>query len=116
MLILDCSQRGCLSLVHSMKLVKTPGSGGFCKQLQLDLEKNLLLCRMSTGVIYFIQLFQAPNEQNASIIEAVDSYKGNEDEKISRFCWISRLDSYVEGTNLGHLRVREISNRGDCML
>jgi hypothetical protein len=53
LLFFDISQRPNPVLVHTMKLVKNPDLGGpFAKQIDFDQERNILFCRMSTGILY----------------------------------------------------------------
>ena len=63
LLILDVSSKDHPVLVHTIKMVLTPMIGAnFIKQMHLDRVGNILVCRMSSGVIYFVKLFQPPKE------------------------------------------------------
>ena len=104
-----------------MKLVKEPGlAGPFCKQMHFDQERNMLFCRMSTGILYIVQLFKYPVESSAFIGDMFQNYKESKNEKnpenTSRFCWVSRLNCYCEGTKLGFLKMRETQNKSECVL
>jgi len=66
-MILDITSGGYPVLVHMIKLVKNPGlpQAAYMKGMQLDQDRNMLLCRMSSGIIYFVQLFKHPLESHA---------------------------------------------------
>jgi len=118
LLIFDISMKGHPLLVHTKKLVKTPGAlnAGFVKQMQFDQERRLLICRMSSGVIYFVQTFRPPEESSTFIIEMMQHYKKTKNEKdadnINKICWMSRLNCYCEGTKYGFLKMRDYRNKG----
>lgn len=120
LLILDITCGGYPVLVHTMKLVKNPGivQPWYVKGMQFDVERNLLVCRMSSGVLYFVQLFKAPLESHAQIIECMAHYNPTDKnvETISQFCWVSRLGSYCEGTKLGFIKFRQADGKGLCNL
>ena len=67
LLILDISSKDHPVLVHMMKMVINPSNLGtnFIKQMHFDIERHLLVCRMSSGVIYLVQLFRPPNESSS---------------------------------------------------
>lgn len=50
-------------------------------------------------------------------METIDSYKNavNKDA-LTEFRHMSRMQSYVEGTRLGYIKVRNPSKAGECML
>ena len=76
--------------------------------MHLDLDRNMLLCRMQTGVVYFLQLFRPPNESNTMIVETMEHYKESTDKTdgLSRICWLPKLNCYCEGTRYGIVRIR----------
>jgi hypothetical protein len=88
--------------------------------MQFDQERNLLMCRMSSGIIYFVQLFKHPLESHAQILEMMQHYLPVKNEKqaegVNKFCWVSRLNCYCEGTKLGYLRIRSAEDKGNCIL
>ena len=75
---------------------------------------------MSSGVIYFVQTFRPPEESSTFIIEMLEHYKKVKNEKdsdnINKFCWMSRLNCYCEGTKFGFLKMRDYRNKGQCIL
>jgi hypothetical protein len=100
--------------------VKQPSLGGhFAKQIHLDQERNIIFCRMSSGLLYLVQLFKPPMEGSAFIGDMFQNYKEIKGEKnqenISRFCWITRLNCYCEGTKHGLLKMRETQNKSECV-
>ena len=49
-------------------------------------------------------------------IEEIKSYEGQREECQTQFKWLSRMSSYVEGTQKGYLRIRDVEKGGECML
>jgi hypothetical protein len=102
-----------------IKLVKHPSFGGnFCKQMHLDNDRKLLMCRMMDGIVYFLQLFRPPNEASALIVEMMEHYKDSTDKTdgLSRICWLPKLNCYCDGTRYGIIRVRTMTGKGECLL
>lgn len=63
-------------------MVRTPMVGAnYIKQMHLDTIYNILVCRMKSGIIYFVKLFQAPKEKNAFLLEMMQHYQPVKNEK-----------------------------------
>ena len=122
LMILDISSKDHPVLVHTIKMVLHPNSIGasFVKQMHLDTVGNILVCRMSSGIIYLVKLFQPPRDENAFFLEMMEHYKPKPNEKnpenISEMCMIQRLQCYCEGTKMGYLRIRDYNSKGECLL
>lgn len=105
-------------LMNMTKCALHPGAveASYIKQMYFDQERRQLICRMSSGIIYFFALVR----NNVQILEMHEHYKPlNKDkgeESVNKFCWISRLNCYCEGTKLGFLKIRVGEHGGECNL
>ena len=118
LLMFDISQQGTPVLINMVKCVLQPGSVGtsYIKEMFFDHERRQLICRMSSGIIYFFAMVK----NQAQILELHEHYKATKNDKglenVNKFCWISRLNCYCEGTKLGFLKIRVGDHGGECHL
>ena len=83
--------------------------------MDLDRDRNILICRAKSGIISVVQLMNR-GIVKSTIIERINSYESNSNESLQSFKWLSRMSCYVEGTQKGHLRIRDIEKGGECLL
>ena len=119
LLILDISKKDPL-MVHYMQMVPSPSPNGqnYIKQMDLDKDRNILICRMNSSRIYCIQLIPGAVKKS-TIIEKVDTYhemRNLERDFIAKFKWLARMSCYVEGTNRGYMKIRDVQNEGESFL
>lgn len=104
-------------MVHCIKPLgnRTPQNADFVKQMDLDRNRNALICRSKTGLISCIQIMNRTMIKSA-VIETINSYESDKTDTISRFNWLSRMSCYCEGTTKGSLKIRDIEKAGECIL
>ena len=104
-------------MIHTMRLCRTVRNGApdYIKQMDLDRDRNILICRSKTGTVSVVQLINR-GVVKSTVIETINSYEGNREATLTRFKWLSRMSCYVEGTQKGHLRIRDIEKGGECIL
>ena len=83
--------------------------------MDLDTDRNILICRSKTGVISVVQLINKGIVRSA-VIESIHSYENNREDYLTRFKWLSRMSCYCEGTNKGYLKIRDVEKGGECIL
>lgn len=98
-LIFDIKKPKSLVMVHMMRICKPTKSSpnDFVKQMDLDRDRNILICRAKSGIISVVQLMNR-GLVKSTVIEKINSYNGNKDDSLSSFKWLSRMSCYVEGT------------------
>ena len=105
-------------MVHAVRIIKQARMNkqpiDFVKQLDLDPDRNTLICRTKMGQISVMQLMNPLIR--SQIIEEIRAYEGQREERQTQFKWLSRMSCYVEGTERGFMRVRDIEKGGECML
>jgi len=104
-------------MIHAIRLVQQLNSQGlnYVKQLNLDDNRNILICRMKSSVVYCVQLLHN-QESKSTIIESVDSYRDQKEDSISQFMWLSRMSCYTEGSKMGLLKIRDLERAGQCIM
>ena len=119
-LIFDVKQHVPL-MIHMISLYQNRPKAGktptpdFIKQMDLDRNRNILICRSKAGVISCVQLINRGQVKSA-VIERIDSYSGEKLDNLCRFKWLSRMSCYCEGTQKGYLKIRDIEKGGDTQL
>ena len=105
--------------IYTMPLCKPSCSKNtpcdYIKQMDLDRDRNILICRSKAGVVSVVQLINR-GMVHSTVIETINSYAGQKDEGLARFKWLSRMSCYGEGTQKGYLRIRDIEKGGECIL
>lgn len=119
MLIFDVKDPKQAVMIHSVRVTKpdrrTRIPIDFVNQMDLDTDRSTLICRSKLGLISVVILISR-SIVKSEIIERINSYEGSRDEHQTSFRWLSRMNSYVEGTDKGYLRVRDLGTGGECML
>lgn len=87
----------------------------YIKQMDLDRDRNILICRSKLGDISVVQLINRSVIKSA-IMETINSYDNNREDGLARFKWLSRMSCYCEGTQKGYLRLRDVEKGGECIL
>lgn len=84
--------------------------------MQLDSVKNLLILRMKNSDLLIIALIGS-QVQKSHIIERVP-LKSIAEDKLTQFAWITHFDSsyYIEGTEKGYLKIKDIDDVGSCLI
>lgn len=83
--------------------------------MDLDRDRNILLCRSKSGVVSVVQLINR-GVVKSTVIEMIKSYEGNREDNLNRFKWLSRMSCYCEGTQKGLVRIRDVEKGGECIL
>ena len=102
-------------MIHTMRLCRLSQNGDYIKNMDLDTDRNILLCRAKSGIVSVVQLINR-GVVKSTVIETINSYEGNREESLSRFKWLSRMSCYCEGTQKGLMRIRDIEKGGECIL
>lgn len=92
-------------MLHAVRLVATPGPD-YAKQLILDYDRSILLCRMKSNAVTLVQLV-AGSEQRSKVIEKIASKS-----KLAGLVWMNRMDCYADGSADGLIRLRDIAKEG----
>ena len=87
----------------------------FIKQMDLDRDRNILICRSKAGTVSVVQLINR-GMMKSTVIETINSYEGTREDGQVRFKWLSRKSCYCEGTQKGYLKIRDIEKGGECIL
>ena len=116
-LIFDAKNPKSIRLIHTMRMIKPTrvAPSDYVKQMDLDRDRNILICRSKAGIISIVQLINRGAVKSA-VIESIDSYAGNRDDSLARFKWLPRMSCYCEGSQKGYLRIREVEKGGECIL
>lgn len=101
-------------MIHTMRLCRI-SQNDYIKEMDLDRDRNILLCRSKAGVVSVVQLINR-GVIKSTVIETINSYEGNREDSLGRFKWLSRMSCYCEGTQKGLVRIRDIEKRGECIL
>lgn len=89
----------------------------FIVQMDLDTDRNMLLCRSRFGIIFWVQLFHHGRTSNTKTMVSINSYSQSADKDfLSQFKWLSRMGCYAEGTQKGLIKIRSIENEGEVLL
>ena len=83
--------------------------------MDLDRDRNILICRSKMGIVSVVQLINR-GMMKSTVIETINSYEGNREDGLARFKWLSRMSCYCEGTQKGYLKIRDIEKGGECIL
>lgn len=102
-------------MIHCIKPLKRTQNIDFVKQMDLDRNRNALICRSKAGLIICIQIMNRALIKSA-VIETINSYECDKTDSISRFNWLSRMSCYCEGTTKGCLKIRTIEKAGETIL
>ena len=104
-------------MIHTIRPFKLAKSGvpDYVKQMDLDRNRNILICRSKAGLVSCVQLINRGMIKSA-VIEKINSYEGDKLDSLSSFKWLSRMSCYCEGTTKGYLKIRDIEKGGECML
>ena len=102
-------------MVHWIKPFQQPQTVDYVKQMNLDKNRNALICRSKTGLISCIQIMNRIVIKSA-VIENINSYENDKTDSISQFNWLSRMSCYVEGTTKGCLKIRDVEKLGECIM
>lgn len=103
-------------MIHTMRLCRAINNQvDFIKEMDLDRDRNILLCRSKSGAVSVVQLINR-GLVKSTVIEMIKSYEGVREENLSRFKWLSRMSCYCEGTQKGLVRIRDIEKGGECIL
>jgi len=100
--------------IRPLKLIKN-GIPDYIKQMDLDRNRNMLICRSKSGIISCVQLINRGMVKSA-VIEKISSYEGDKLDSLKQFKWLSRMSCYCEGTAKGYLKIRDIEKGGECIL
>lgn len=58
-----------------------------------------------------------PKVIQSFVMETIDSYKNSPNKDVlTQFKYMPRMMSYVEGTRLGYMKMRDPSKAGECQL
>lgn len=99
-------------MVHSMRLVLRPELGNnYVKDMDLDINKNNVFVRMKNSDILVVQLIA---RKDFCIIS--DRIPVDPSDPSTAFKWQSRMKCYLEGTNKGLVKIRDIENKGECIM
>ena len=102
-------------MIHTISPFSQRLPGDFIKQMSLDGNRNALIVRSKTGLIYYIQIMSRTLIKSA-VIETVSSYKGDKTDSLTRFNWLSRMSCYCEGTAKGSIKIKDIEKEGECIM
>lgn len=103
-------------MIHTMRLCRLSSQqNDYIKNMDLDTDRNILLCRAKSGIVSVVQLINR-GVVKSTVIETINSYEGNREDSLSRFKWLSRMSCYCEGTQKGLMRIRDIEKGGECIL
>ena len=116
-LIFDVKNPRSPVMIHAISLCRVTKStpNEYIKQMDLDRDRNILICRSKSGKISVVQLINSGVIKSA-LIETINSYEGNNNDSLSRFSWLSRMSCYCEGTSKGYIRLRDIEKGGECIM
>lgn len=74
-------------MIHTMRLCR-PGqnmnNSDYIKNMDLDTDRNILLCRAKSGIVSVVQLINR-GVVKSTVIETINSYEGNREDSLSRF-------------------------------
>jgi hypothetical protein len=96
-------------LVHALQIV-TVGAD-YAKQISIDSDRNIILCRMRSSLVKLVQLMPGTGSK---IIERIKSY--DKETKMTVLLWMGRMDCYADGSSAGLLRLRDIAREGECFM
>ena len=98
-----------------MKVVRQPDpkSKNYIKQMQLDSSRRLLIVRMKNSDMLFMQAMS--NIFQTAIVERIP-LKSSEYDSITQTQWLPELACYIEGTQLGYIKIKRLSNHGECVM
>lgn len=98
-LIFDVKDPKSPVMIHTVRLCKQVKNGplDYIKQMDLDRDRNILICRSKSGEISVVQMINRSMIKSA-IMETINSYDNNRDDGLARFKWLSRMSCYCEGT------------------
>ena len=113
-LIFDVKTPRSIVMIHTMLLCRV-SQNDYIKDMNLDTDRNILLCRAKSGIVSVVQLINR-GVVKSTVIETINSYEGNREDNLSRFKWLSRMSCYCEGTQKGLMRIRDIEKGGECTL
>ena len=85
-------------MLHMIRLVKNPQLGGdYAKQLDLDYERNILICRMKSSSIIAVQLVSRA-DQKSMIVLRIQTYAPEAQDLMTHIVWMSRMSCYCDGS------------------
>lgn len=115
-LVFDCRERTPL-MIHVIK-VKQINKMDYISQIDFDPETNGLFARSKLGTIYyFIMILKQSSQVHCIEMETIDSYKNAVNKDVlTEFKHMPRMQSYVEGTRLGYMKIRSPHNNGESLL
>ena len=119
-LIFDVKSPRSPAMIHAIRLCVSTKStpNEYIKQMDLDRDRNILICRSKSGKISVVQLINVGTSGiiKSAIIETINSYEGINNDSLSRCSWLSRMSCYCEGTSKGYIRLRDIEKGGECIM
>lgn len=102
-----------------IKLVPAPSplNVNVLKQIDIDLQKNILLYRMKNNSLHMLMASQRKG-QRMQKLETLNTYSEGSEGKdfISKFKWLDRMSCYCEGTTKGLLKIRDMMNLGEVLM
>ena len=117
-MIFDVKDPSSPAMIHTVRLcrqIRSNPTADYIKQMDLDRDRNILVCRSKLGQVSVVQLINR-SMIKSTIMETINSYEGNREDGLSRFKWLPRMSCYCEGTLKGYLRLRDVEKEGECML
>ena len=104
-------------MIHVIKINKINRTD-YIKHLDYDSKINGLFAVSKLGTIQFFMLIKKSSKCIISeVMETIDSYKNSPNKDIlTQFVYMPRVQSYVEGTRLGYIKIRDPSKAGECLL
>jgi len=98
-----------------MRMIRPESLGNnYIQEIENDLDKNILLLRMKSSSIIVLQLVRK-QEFKSTIIESVRCSNA-ENDTVTSFKWLARMNCYIEGSMRGYLKLRDIEKKGECFL